>query len=346
MNTNTRLGLIAGFLLVISIWTYSDSVSRGDRFARGQKLLPNLNPDEVATILILDGEDTVTLRRAEDGFTVAENHDYPARNDAVNRFLRDLLDISLDKDVGTGDALEEELGLDPPSDSTTEITLSNATDQEMVHIRLGNSIEDGSGRYVQLVDGEEDRIYLTSNSAYLSTRADSFLKKDIVNVSQMLVRSVEGLDFLLDTDEEDSPVKLTAVPDGKKEKVFEINKLKGILSNLSFDKALLADDEEVLELEFSRPLEIILADDTSYRLSLATDGENNYMRVAGTHTVGRMAITLETPEDELKEKADRLIRADEIEDFNAFHASWVYKISTFTADKLKLRKADLLEDAD
>ena len=346
MTTNIRLALIAGVLLVASIWAYSDSVSRGDRFARGQKLLPNLNPDEVATIRIVDGDDTVTLQRTGDEFTVAENHGYPARNDAVNRFLRDLLDISLEKDVGTGEALEEELDLDPPTDSTTEITLSSATDQEMVRIRLGKSFEDDSGRYVQLVDDNEERIYLTADSAYLSTRADSFLKKEIVNVSQMRVRSVRGLDFLLDSDEEDSAVELTDVPNGKKDKTFEINKLKGILSNLSFDEALLADDEEVRDLRFERPLEVFLDDDTSYRLSLATDDESNYLRVEGTHAVGRMEITLETPEEELKDKADQLTRADEIEDFNAFHGSWVYEISDFTADKLKLRKADLLEDAD
>ncbi len=35
---------------------------------------------------------------------------------------------------------------------------------------------------------------------------------------------------------------------------------------------------------------------------------------------------------------------DAIEKFNAFHGSWVYEISSFTADKLTLTRSDLLQD--
>ena len=54
-------------------------------------------------------------------------------------------------------------------------------------------------------------------------------------------------------------------------------------------------------------------------------------------------ITLTTPKEELKEKADQLTRADEIAKFNQFHSAWVYEIPSATADKLELAKSDLIE---
>ena len=344
MNTNAKLGVIVGLLAILSVWTYSDSVSRGDRFARGQKLLSNLNPDEVALISIIDGEDTVTLERQVEEFTIAETHGYPARNDAINRFFRDLLDIGLAKDVGSGSSLAEELEIDPSTDSTTEITLSNAAGQEMVRLRLGKSFEDGAGRYVQRLDQESSSIYLTEGSVYLSTRVDSFLRKEILDVSQSRVRRVQGIDFLITPEEEDSELVLTAIPDGQKEKAFETNKLKSILSRLSFDTVLLADDQAVRELLFQPTLTIDIDDETGYTLSFAEEGDERYIRIQAHHNIGRVEITLEMPKEELKEKADQLTRATEIEDFTEFHASWVYEISSFTADKLKLRKSDLIED--
>jgi len=38
-----------------------------------------------------------------------------------------------------------------------------------------------------------------------------------------------------------------------------------------------------------------------------------------------------------------LSRADEIDAFNQFHGSWVYEISDFTAEKLQLKRQDLIE---
>ena len=344
MNTNAKLAVIAGLLAIVSVWTYSDSISRGDRFARGQKLLPNLNPDEVALIAIIDGEDTVTLERQEEEFTIAEMHGYPARNDAINRFFRDLLDIGLAKEIGAGSALAEELEIDPSTESTTEIALTNAAGQEMVRLRLGKSFEDGAGRYVQRLDQESSSIYLTEGSVYLSTKVDSFLRKEILDVSQSRVRRVQGIDFLIASEEEDGELALTAIPGGQKEKTFETNKLKSILSRLSFDTVLLADDQAVRDLPFPPTLTVDIDDETGYTLSFAEQEEQRYMRIQGHHNIGRVEIALDEPKEELKVKADKLTRATEIEEFTEFHASWVYEISSFTADKLKLGKADLIED--
>ena len=52
---------------------------------------------------------------------------------------------------------------------------------------------------------------------------------------------------------------------------------------------------------------------------------------------------MDEAEEELREKAEMLTRADEIDAFNSFHGSWVYEISDFTAKKLQLTRQDLIE---
>ncbi len=70
-----------------------------------------------------------------------------------------------------------------------------------------------------------------------------------------------------------------------------------------------------------------------------------YLSIQGFSTVDRVEIAPDESEEELKEKADTLSRADEIRNFNAFHGSWVYEIEERFVEKLELRKADLVEGA-
>ena len=326
MQTNATLAALAVVLLAGSVWAYTSSVSEGDRFQRGQRLLPNLIPDEVATITIAKGDDVTTLQKRGDAFTVSEVHDYPARNESVNRFLRDLLDIELEKDVGRGNDLAASLAIDPPTDDTVEVALMNSTAQEMVRLRIGTSPPDGVGRYVHRLDVEDAPIYLTtSSSRSLSTGSSAFLQKEIVDHPKAEVQRVQGSDFEIAAAEPESPPQLQHVPAGRKEKSAETNKLTSILNRLGFDR-------------------VDLKDGTSYLLSLATRDDRGFLRIRGEHGLNRVEIAVDTPEDELREKADQLSRANAIEAFTTFHGSWVYEISSGTADTLTLTRADLLED--
>jgi hypothetical protein len=343
VRTNLKLLIAAVLLLAGSIWVYADSASRGDRFQRGRKLLPNLAIDEVSTIVIVEGPKTTTLERGTDGFTIAEAHDYPAKNEAVNRFLRDLLEIGLEKEVGTGEDLARELEIEPPTDSTVDVTLRNAAGQDMVRLRLGKTFTDGAGRYVRRLDQEGSPIYLTSEGVFLATSSDELLQKEIVDELGSEVERVEGPDFVLEAAEPGATPTLAGVPAGKKEKTSQTARVRSALERLSFDKVYLADDPEVQGLEFERRLRVFLSDDTSYTLSTAKRDDRSFLEVRGDHAIGQVMITLTTPEDELREKADQLTRAEEIGKFNEFHASWVYEIPSATAEKLALTKNDLVE---
>jgi uncharacterized protein DUF4340 len=342
-SLNLKLAVVAALLLAGSVWIYADSVSRGDRFERGKKLLPNLAIDEVSNIVLTEGGKTTTLKRGEKGFTIAEVHDYPAKNESVNRLLRDLLDIGLEKEVGTGADLAKELEIDPPTEHTTEVVLRNAAGEDMVRLRLGKNFDTREGRYVKRLDQENAPIFLTSAAVFLSTSPEMLLDKDILDVAASKVVRIDGPDYVLQAPEKNATPVLTGLPAGKKEKTSETARLRSVLERLSFDQVYLADDPAVANLAFEPRLRVGLDDDTNYTLSLAKSGDKSYLQVRGDHSIGQVMITLDTPKEELKEKADQLTRADEIAKFNQFHGSWVYEIPSATAAKLELHQKDLVE---
>lgn len=342
-KTNRNLLLVVLALFLLSALTYRQSVGRADRFQRGQMFLSNLNPDEVGTIAVTKGEESVTLKRQGEGFTVVEKQGYPASNSSVNAFLRHLLGIGLEREIGRGDSLAEELEIEPPTAETIEVALKDSSDKEMVRLRVGKAFEDGQGNYIQRLDEEDQLIYLTSGSVFLSSGIGEFLDKEIVDHESSEVQRVEGRDFVIEKPEDGDDLVLVDLPANKKAKTSELNRLGSVLSGLRFEEVFVADDPEVRDLEFERALQIDLQDGSGYELSLATRDERHFLKIRGFNTVQQVAITREESEEELKEKAEKLTRADEIDEFNSFHGSWVYEISKWTAEKLELQRGDLID---
>ena len=342
---NQRLVAAVVALLALSVFSYWNSVSRAERFESGQKFLPNLNPDEIAAVEILQGDEEVTLSRQGDVYVVEEVHDYRARNEGVNRLVRNLLDIELAKEIGSGDGLAAELGIDPPGEDTVEVALRNAAGSDMVRLRVGNRFEGGSGNYVRRLDGEENPIFLTEATVLIDSAADQFLQKEIVDVAGSDVARIDGPDFTFSTGEgESTTLALEGVPGGRREKASEVGRVKNFLSRLRFSEVHLADAEEVADLSFDTEFRYELADGSGYVVSVAGQDDDRYVRISGYHTVQQVEIERDTPDEELQEKADILNRAEEMRDFNDYQGSWVYKLDSFTGEKLDLRRADLIED--
>ncbi|MGD8440566.1 MAG: DUF4340 domain-containing protein [Holophagae bacterium] len=343
MKLNRNLAIVALLLLAASIWAYRSSLGPTDRFERGQRLLPNLNPDDVAEISIAKGDDTVTLTRGDDGFTVADVHDYPATNQSVNRVLRTLAELELEKRVGTGDDLYRELGLTADAEDMVEVALKRTNGDDMVRLRIGRPFEGGSGSYLRRIDGDGGPAYLSTKQVTLSTDPDTYLDKEIVQIDRDDIDRIEGPDFVVVRG--DDGLELEGVPRGRKENASAMNRLKNTLGSLRFDQVFLADDDTVRDLRLQPVLDVRLTDGSGYRLALAERGDEHFLQIAGYHTVDRVSVDRDESETELEDKAAILSRADEINRFNRFHGSWVYRINKGTAEVLGFRKADLVEDA-
>lgn len=342
MSQNAKLGIVAIVFLALSLLSYNQSTHRGERFNRGQKLFPNLNPDEVAEITINKKDETTALKRQDDGFVVSSIHQYPAKNEAINRFLNDVLEISLAKEIGRSADLETELGLSDASPERMEISFKNNSGKEMVHFLIGKNIEGGSGTYVLRTDKEKASIYLTDKSLYLTTDAPSFLEKEILNLNQSDIAKIQGPDFLIE--DKEGKLVLADVPGNKQEKASEVSKIKGLGTSLSFDSVLVADDPSLSGLNFQEQFVIELKDQTGYRFSVAQKDKDTYIQVEGFHTVKPFQLDPNESEEEVRKKSEILERVNAIQTFNQFHATWTYKLPEFSASKFLLSKKDLIED--
>lgn len=341
---NRSLSILALVLMVLSLWAYRQSIERADRFQRGQPLLSNLNPDEIARIEIRQGERSVTLERQAEQFRVVEEQGYPASNAAVNRLIGDLLEVTLEKEIGTGAQLAEELEIEPAGSSTVEVLLHDGSQKVMVELRLGKSFEEGPGRYARRLDRPEEPIYLTSRGLRVEADSQSFLEKQIVDVAGSEVLRIEGPDFALEREEESDQLSLVGASSSPgKVKTAEVGKLESVLRGLRFEKVFVADDSEVRDLTLQPVLRVDLRDGSGYELAVAERDGRYFLGITGYHSVSQVAISLDEGEEELKEKADLLTRADEIDAFNRFHGSWVYEVSEAKGQGLLVRRAELLD---
>lgn len=343
MKINRMLILVAAALFLLSFLSYRNSVERADRFERGQKFLPNLNPDEIAQITIIKGEDTTQLRRSDQKLVVTSAGGYPAKNEAFNRFISDILELGLEKEIGRGESLEKDLELasEPRGENTIEVAFKDKNDKDMVHFLVGKAFEGGSGNYVRRLDSEDGVIYLTSSRVYFSTASDDFLDKDIVDVKKTDISAIRGVDFQVES--VDDTLKLTDLPSGKKESA-KLNSLTTALSGLSFQKHYLADDPAVQGLRFGTIVEVSLKDESGYQVRIAESGDKHYLQIESFHNAQQVSIARDADEEEVKETADVLARMDELQEFNALHGSWIYEISESIADRFRVRRSDLMEN--
>lgn len=342
MKSNRLLMVVAAAVFLLSFLSYRHSVTRAERFERGQKFLSNLNPDEIANIKIAKDGTVTELKRQDDLFLVASEDGYPAANDAVNRMLKDVLGLSLEKEVGKGAGLEEELGLRPEASGTLDVTFKNAAGKEMVHFLVGKAFDDGSGNYVQRLDGEKGPIYLTAERVSLQTTGSDYVDKELLDVPAAEIAAIRGDGFAFET--VDGKLALAGLAEGKKESA-KATQVKGVLSGLRFQEHFLANDPSLQGLRFDAELEVELNDRSGYSLQVAQQGEDHYLRIAGFHDVGQLSVALDASEDEVRETSEVLSRGDEIKDFNALHGSFIYKVTSTTADKVRAKASELVENS-
>lgn len=343
MKTNRILMVVAAAMFLLSFLSYRESVLQAERFERGQKLLPNLNPDEISQIVMAKDGVVTELERQGDRFVVQSEDGYPASNDTVNRFLKDVLGLGLEKEVGSGERLEEKLGLRPDTEGTLQVTLMDATGKDMASFLVGNAFEDGAGNYVQRrLNGEKSPVYLSSGRISLQTDGNAFVDKELLDVPQDEIATLRGTGFVFE--QVDGALALSQLPSGKKES-SKASQLKSVLSGLRFQEHLLANDPSLQGLRFTHQLEVTLKDQSGYVLAVAEQGGEHYLQIQGFHDVGQVSIAIDADEDAVRETSEQLSRGDEIKDFNALHGSFVYKVTQLTADKVRSTASDLMEDA-
>ena len=116
----TILWFIAGLLAALTLIVKSGQSRPNDEpanIAQGDTLLADLPLNEVGSITIEDFEQTTTIKKEENQWSVMERTGYKASFPKLTRLLRSLTEVSVTQSKKAGPAFNERFGMDPEAES-------------------------------------------------------------------------------------------------------------------------------------------------------------------------------------------------------------------------------------
>ena len=85
-KTLRTLAVVSAVLVIASVWVGSRERTARFTFNRGQLLVPDLDPENIAGVEMKHEADTVVLKRAGTQFLVESSKNYPANNKEVKLY--------------------------------------------------------------------------------------------------------------------------------------------------------------------------------------------------------------------------------------------------------------------
>lgn len=324
------LAATAAVSLVAAILVYSARTNWTTDATGGGQLMPGLAADaaKVDRIVVSRGGDTLTLKKAGDGWLVESQDGYPASTEKVRALVAALAQASLAEPKTRVLERYALLQVDDPASATSNARLfkvEDASGNVLGEVIAGKDRTTGTpGTYVRR-PGEELSWLASTRIAggtglkdwaavrVFETTTDkvSLVTVEVAGEAPYEVKRVDG-----------GSHELAAVPDGKKIKY--VNMVDNIVEAASF-------------LDFERVR----------KATGATGGEAGKVVLA---VDGGLTVTLKVRRDkdatwatlEAKGDGDAKKTADEIA---ARTAGWEFEILPSKADTMLKKQADLLEDA-
>jgi hypothetical protein len=350
----TVLGVIAALLVVWSVVLSSSKPGSTIPFVKGRDLVPPYDRDRIARIEI-EKEDKkegkkVTINKLDTGgFVVSSRLSYPADTSKIYSLIADLEGIKCNAQVSTSKDAFAELGVDGGKESTT-IKLFDRDGKEIVGVVVGKSDDTLRGDYVRLT--AEDAVYASSEYLSFDTKDLDYLHKRVLKIEEKDIAKVEVKGKDRKTYEIKSPkegeIKLQGIPDGKRPKQYDADSVFRAATDLSFED--FKPESEMSDLKFDTTYTVTKRFQPSYDIFIAKKDEDYWIKCRAAYRGPPRNKVLaapkpNTPKEELERK-DKLIESmKEVERFNGRHQSWVYKVSSWTAQNMTKKFDDLVEEA-
>jgi hypothetical protein len=116
--------------------------------AAGETLFEKFPATDVAAVTITGANGTVTLKRKDGQWTLAERDDYPANTNTVNDFIRTVAELKVTRGMEAGPSFAPRFGMDENStveaDRGLTALFADAAGKELATISLGKNIESGA----------------------------------------------------------------------------------------------------------------------------------------------------------------------------------------------------------
>jgi hypothetical protein len=202
---NARIAAILVVLLAVLggaalLYQNQESARRpGNSATLGQKVLPDLKAADIASIRIVEPKATLTLRRGDQGWTLAERDGFPADFGKVRDFVLKAIELKIGQSEPIGEADRARLNLDEPGKKNetagTLVEFGGADGKALAKLIVGKKyfkreVENADrvpadGRYVLRPDNP-GTVYLVSDPlAQANPRSASWIDRNAFKVEKV-----------------------------------------------------------------------------------------------------------------------------------------------------------------
>jgi len=345
----TLLGIAVALMVIWAVFQSRVSSRPPSEGELPEYLIQGFDPTDIGSIVIGKGEDTVTLNRREERFVVADKDNYPAVTGEINKLITSCLDIRPIELYTDDPANHKDLGV-TEANASGVVKFLRPDSSLLTGIITGNTKEQGEDTYVRLVNS--DKVYLTSEAPLIRDQPMDYIDRNLISVESTNVESVTVTSgdetYILKS--QDHSVLMENVPEGKKQKDNDCQRVLTALTDLRFDDVMSDAKAAVQGLNFEIQYLCKLKDSTVYTLKIARKMAKDGYK---TYAICDAAFTDKTPitkddavesEEQLKIKEAKLLARDTASGFSEIHKGWVYEIADYQAENLTRRLAELIED--
>lgn len=338
------LGVIAAAMVILAVVTSNVPEKRGGGVSKPSYLVQGVDPDNIAGIQVVSGDNTVTLKRKKGQFVVDEKSGYPALAGKINGLVSDVMDIKTVELCTDNASNHADLSVTEDK-AETVVKFFNPDGTELTGVIIGKEKEQGQGTFVRLIS--DDRVYLTLDRQYLPADPISYVDQNLIAVERENIDSVKVADKQNGTytlsKNENGKIVLEDMPEDTKLKDAEASKVFNMLSSLRFEDVV---KEGAKDLSFDKKYVCNMKDSTRYTLDIAQADDKTYVKVSAAYTDdSKITVTRggNESEEELKAKEEKLLARDNAVKFEQEHNGWVYQLPSYLAGGLTKNVEDLIE---
>ena len=245
---NARIALIFVVLLAVlggaALVYYQQEGSRRPENVGtlGKSLLKDLKAAEVAQIRIVEPKSTLTVRRKDERWVIAERADFPADLNKVREFVLQALALKVGQSEPIGDKDRARLNLD---DSATQVEFGGADGKPLAKLLVGKKYfkrevdnpekARADGRFVALPNDSKTVYTVSDPLAQASTRSADWIDKSsfqVEKVKTLEVRYPGGEGWRIEREGDNADWRLVGAKPGEKLEVTKANAASYSLSLL------------------------------------------------------------------------------------------------------------------
>jgi len=324
MNARIALALVV-LLAVIGgtalVYNYKERSERADNVATlGRPLLKDLQAADIATIRIVGPKATLTLKREQDNWIIAERRNFPADIGKVREFVVKLIGLKVGQSEPIGEKDRARLNLDA---SGTQLEFLAADGKPLAMLTVGKKYfkrevenpekANADGRFVAL-PGETGTVYIVSDPlTQASTRSADWIDHtsfQVEKVKTMDVRLADGEQWRLSRSGDNAEWKLEPQKAGEKLDTGRANAATYSLSLLELADVA-PDDAKDTGLDKPATINATTLDGLSYDIKVGKlEGDNYYVRFSSSGTPPAEAAGPDA--ERLKKLRERLPREKQL----------------------------------